>query len=153
MWIVLLSCAYRPANVLLPARATREDVTQSIVKFTSRVEDSTAEYIFRRDLVTTSGDDIVFDALSGSRSGRVPRPRAVELLHMYAADEGAFDKGLLQAQMTVVLSQTMYLLCQLVGVAVVFRIILDIVEKIWTSKLNFEVERETEKLLSVNFIR
>ena len=78
MWLVtVLAAAYRPSNVLLPKRADGGDVVRSIRAMRARLP-TNATLVRRCDVVTCDADDIVFDAIAGSRrgTGRVPtRPR------------------------------------------------------------------------------
>ena len=126
MLIGLLVLAYRPANVFLPARASTVEVHVGIDALCNRLHNSSLPTIRRSQVVTNDAEDIVFDALSGSRSGIVSTDHSTDRLRAYRANPQTFDRDLRKAQTSVLAAQLSYVLCQCTAVAVVCRVLLDV---------------------------
>lgn len=131
-WVVVAATAYRPANVFLAERASASDVHHSIVRIRKSVDASTTAVIRRGDVVRSDADSIVFDAIAGSRQGRVARSEAIRVLDAWAGDDrsreiGRFERSLRMAQASVLLSQLLYCACQCAGLLVLVRIASDTV--------------------------
>lgn len=127
--IVTSVLAYRPANLGLASTVTRHDIRQSVqsmIPLIANTSNATTR-LHRTSLVSTVADDIVFDALSGSRSGTVLRASAAEQLQKWNDTElDGFDTTLLRAQVYVFACQTLYVLAQSVAVLFVARVVYDL---------------------------
>lgn len=118
--------AYRPANVFLKQRATDTDISKSVSCLGKRIGDTSLYSVKRGDVVTSDADDIVFDALSGSRYGIVNAKKANMLLTTWQNDRGKFQRALLRAHASVLLSQTVYFILQVSAMWLVVRIVSDL---------------------------
>ena len=131
MWVMVSlamhALAYRPANIFLPQTADVGQVVGSIREMQSVVYKSRTPLIRRNESVTSDSDDIVFDALAGSRAGTVSRLDAIVKLDEWDDARGldAFDNSLRRAQAAVLLSQVLYVGFQLAGFGVLLRVLLD----------------------------
>lgn len=124
--VIFAACSllYRPANVFLPARATAFQVQTSLEAMTDAVNISSA-FQLRKSIVSSDADDIVFDAISGSRSGRVSTLHMQNCLKTWTIED--FESCLLQAQCSVLVAQMSLVIGKCIGVALIFRIVCDIV--------------------------
>ena len=127
MFLVTLALiSYRPANVMLKQRASTEDITDSINTIHAKVCKTNTYYIKRNDIVVTDADDIVFDALSGSRFGTIKTKPASLALQKWKNDKSCFERALLRAQMSVIVSQALYISLQVGAFLLIVRIYNDI---------------------------
>ena len=83
------------------------------------------EDVVTREICTCSSDTIIFDAMRGSRAGRMQKTHASARLATFA-DADTFARALLAAQMRVLLAQLLFFLGQCTGAAVVARICVDV---------------------------
>ena len=127
MWqcIVPIVLAYRPANIFSERRATPFEIEESLDKWRNvATAVNLTSTVHRYDLVETVADDILFDAVSGSRAGRVSKDRLRRTVHEWSMDE--FEQQLFRAQCTVAVAQTLWLAFQCVGAALVLRVMYDV---------------------------
>lgn len=123
MFRICACTAYHSANVFLPLRATQTDVQSSLRSMKTHLENVTMPTIRRNEIATTDADHIVFDAISGSRSGIVFTEEAREMITTW--DIEAFERALLLAQMSTLASQFVYVVCQLIPIALAIRVFQD----------------------------
>jgi hypothetical protein len=127
MFLVTLALiTYRPANLMLKHRASTEDVVNSLNTIHSKVLKTNTYYVKRNELVVTDADDIVFDALSGSRFGTIKTKPASLALKKWKKDQSCFERALLRAQMSVIVSQALYISLQVGAFLLILRIYNDI---------------------------
>jgi hypothetical protein len=131
MWVIVSlamhALTYRPANIFLHQTADVGQVIVSIRGMQRVVYKARNPLIRRNESVTSVSDDIVFDALAGSRVGTVSRSDAIVKLDKWDDARGldAFNSSLRRAQATVLLSQFFYVGFQLAGFGVLLRVLLD----------------------------
>lgn len=125
MMCVLVS-SFRSANVFSEKRANTQQVRTSIEKFGRIVNEESGTHVMRDKVVDTDADDIVFDAVVGSRSGRVRSDIAKEKIQGFHSKSKRFETYLLFAQLNVLFSQTILVLGQLTAVACLIRVIRDV---------------------------
>ena len=125
MWPILLPIvvtSYRASNIFIPKTAQKADVVKSMRDICERIPTNETS-LRRKDIVTCDADDIVFDAIAGSRRGTVACEKARKCMKSWSIHD--FESNLMISQMTVLLSQTIYVVFQLAALAVVTRVILD----------------------------
>jgi hypothetical protein len=107
MWVIVSlamhALTYRPANIFLHQTADVGQVIVSIRGMQRVVYKARNPLIRRNESVTSVSDDIVFDALAGSRVGTVSRSDAIVKLDKWDDARGldAFNSSLRRAQATV----------------------------------------------------
>ena len=118
--------SYKPGNIFTRRTASIAEVKTSIDKFNNlNITDSTLR---RKDIVNTIADDIVFDALVGSKSGYITKKKYDLVLQKWSEDTSLryFSINLLKAQIFVFICQCIYLSIQVSGLLLVLKIINDL---------------------------
>ena len=128
--ILIFATSYRSANIFTNIQTNSHQIRQSILKFSNTT--LSGDFIKRKDIVESVSDDIVFDAISGSRSGIVKSKDFYELVNNWGKKEDLndFSKKLRLAQTSVIISQTIYVLLQLTGLYLVLKVINDYFTKV-----------------------
>jgi hypothetical protein len=123
--ILIFAISYHSANVFTNIQTNSHQIRQSILKFSNTT--LSGDFIKRKDIVESVSDDIVFDAISGSRSGIVKSEDFYELVNNWEKKEDLndFSKKLRMAQTSVIISQTIYILLQFTGLYVVLKVFSD----------------------------
>ena len=123
--------AYKPANIFLPIRANSIAVEHSLRKFRDIIVSHKSNTVTRKKMcIITSSDEIACDAIFGSRTGVSNTENVKKILdgvfYKDKLDTNKFEKLLLKAQLSVLLSQTVYLVTQIVGLLAVLNVINDL---------------------------
>ena len=129
---LLLLCTYRSANIFLPLKGNVKQIKESILRIENTIANSTASVILRNDVCCNDADNIVFDALSGSRSGRINKHKIITVFDEWKNVNNevsihSFERSLLMSQITVFFLQSLYVCLQLTGFFLILRILLDTV--------------------------
>jgi hypothetical protein len=125
---LVFASAYRPANIFLRKRASRPEIQQQFHSLTKYLHNSTNATIKRRFAVHNDAEDIIFDAIAGSRTGSIARERAVKRISWYVENYAAFERDLFKAQVSVGGCQLLYSGLQSLGFIIIFKVVADIAD-------------------------
>ena len=120
--------SFRTENLFANQYASETEVRSSIKSFNEK--NITSMIVLRTELCNSSSDDIVFDAIVGSKVGRVKTTKFFRVLESWnkehELDLNKFQTSLLKSQLFVLFSQTIYLSFQASFVVLVYKILMDL---------------------------
>lgn len=124
--IIILYLTYKPANIMLNKKASNTQIKNSLTYFKNL--NITNKYVKRNQIVITDSDDILFDAIAGSRTGTCNTNIFHKNTNKIHKNFNTFKYKLIKAQITTLTAQTIYITLQTTAAYTIYTIAIHYVQ-------------------------